>query len=368
MKDLLKTIGINVGVLLILLLLLEGVLWLFFPAPDPYLSDRSINKYISSSFPPHFQAYTTPENGLPGVVGKKKFTINQMGFRGDSMILPKPKNEYRVFMIGGSTTECFFLDDTEAITAVLQKELQALSPDSVSIKVMNAGKSGDASPDHISMLSNRITHLQPDMIVLFAGFNDLSRSLEGYDYRHYHSGIVTLYEFRLVFAHSQVFRRLYYLYMQLNRDQKQALQTITYASRIRKLSAIDRSFPAVAHPPKVDVTSYRENLTTLAGIAKAHNVKFVMMTQMAIWNNTLGEKHREWLWLLRGHREKDMAMALDSLNQQMYLVAQTQNVPLFELNKVLTPSLQYFYDDCHFNTNGAKVAGKSLAAFLHTVK
>ena len=55
--------------------------------------------------------------------GPNVFTTNNMGFRGDELTMPKPANEFRIFMVGGSTTECLYLDDSKALTRVLQNEL-----------------------------------------------------------------------------------------------------------------------------------------------------------------------------------------------------------------------------------------------------
>ena len=120
---------------------------------------------------------TEPEDGLPGVKGPNVFTTNNMGFRGDELTMPKPANEFRIFMVGGSTTECLYLDDSKAITRVLQNELNQQPLNNLTVKVYNAGKSGDAIDDHCSMIVQRIVQLQHDMIILFAGINDLTRSI-----------------------------------------------------------------------------------------------------------------------------------------------------------------------------------------------
>ena len=41
-----------------------------------------------------------------------------------------------------------------------------------------------------------------------------------------------------------------------------------------------------------------------------------------------------------------------------------ESVPVYDLARALPKSLEYFYDDCHFNTAGALATGKGLAAFL----
>lgn len=121
----------------------ELLLQRVWPISDPYASYKKlhVNRYIPSEFPPGYRVTTRAEPGLPGIEGDKTFSVNNMGFRGDELVTPKPDDEYRIFMIGGSTTECFYLDDSEAVTRILQDSLQTASP-GLDVKVYNAGKSG----------------------------------------------------------------------------------------------------------------------------------------------------------------------------------------------------------------------------------
>src|SRR5262245_50121343 len=157
------------------------------PVSDPFESDKSFryhNQYIRAAFRPHTRLETEAEEGLPGLSGKHVFTTNNLGFRGDSLAQPKPLGEYRVFMIGGSTVECFYLDDAQTITAVPQRTLAGRVPGRA-VKVYNAGKSGDKSDDHISMLAHRLVHLEPDLVIVMMGLNDLRASIAGFDYQHF---------------------------------------------------------------------------------------------------------------------------------------------------------------------------------------
>src|SRR5436190_10910118 len=85
----------------------EILLRLFLPVPDPYdLAKQSpprLNRYIRSEYSPNFRTTTEAEPGLMGIGPEtRSFTTNNMGFRGDPLVTPKPSDEFRVFMIGGS--------------------------------------------------------------------------------------------------------------------------------------------------------------------------------------------------------------------------------------------------------------------------
>lgn len=348
------------------LLCFELILRLFLPIANPLQIHFDQNKYVNSAFPINYHVITEAEEGLPGIIGKKHFSTNNKGFRGDSLIVPKPVNEFRIFMIGGSTTECFYLDDKEAISAILQMELA--NKLNKNIKVYNAGKSGDATPNHIAMLTNRITHLQPDMIILFAGFNDLLRSINHYDYTHYQSGRIDIPEFLMVCSHLQLFRRLYLAYYKIKVvKEQQSAEMIFLKTQVKQLANSDKKLPAINQAPTIDKEAYLRNLKTIVGVARAHNLQFMLMTQQATWNSQEDTDIKNWHWLRRGYSEKQLAFALDSLNHITKQVATEFDVPLYDLADEIPKTKMYFYDDCHFNTNGAKWAGVHLAAFVEKI-
>ena len=160
------------GSLLVSLVAAEILLRVLAPLPDPYARYKELPRApspILRELPLSFFLETEAEPGLPGVPPRRRrFTTNNVGFRGGFLARPKPAAEYRVFMVGGSTTECLYLDDTEAVTFILQEELNRRMGGKRQWRVYNAGKSGNRSYDHLAMISQRIVHLEPDMIIVFA--------------------------------------------------------------------------------------------------------------------------------------------------------------------------------------------------------
>ena len=57
------------------------------------------------------------EPNLPGMTGETTFSVNRFGFRGRDLADDKPSHELRVFMLGGSSTECAIIDDAPLTTA-----------------------------------------------------------------------------------------------------------------------------------------------------------------------------------------------------------------------------------------------------------
>lgn len=364
---------ITVITFLVCIVLAELFLAFIAPLPDPYHKWKhhvvELNQYIRIAFPPDYEITTEAENGLPGIQGQNTFTTNNMGFRGDTLVTPKPFNEFRIFMIGGSTTECLYLDDSHSINTVLQHYLQEhVNPD-ISIKVYNAGKSGAASDDHISMLAHRIVHLEPDMIIVFSGINDLTKSIYDYDYLHYvDKSTVKMPVFLSLATEFQIPRRAYYIMKEISPTSRDILERITLKTQYIEKIELRQSVPVTNEKPRVDSRSYRNNLKSIIGIAQRHGIQLVFMTQQTTWNSSVDPNASHWHWMLhrngKTYREDYMDEALESLNEVMREVSTEQSIPMYDLAKVLPKSLEFFYDDVHFNVRGASIVGKDLGKYI----
>ena len=65
------------------------------------------------------------------------------------------------------------------------------------------------------------------------------------------------------------------------------------------------------------------------------------------------------------YREDLMDEGLEAFNDQMRQTAQQYSVPLYDLARTMPKSRDFFYDDAHFNDQGAHSAGLQLAALIH---
>ena len=383
-----NTSGVTLAILAIVCVtaIAEMALRVLAPVANPYEQfDRlkpQINQYIRFEYPRNYSASTEVEAGLPGLSGNHSFTTNNMGFRGDSLLDPKPPREFRIFMVGGSTTECFYLDDKDDMSRVVERKLSSAVPPGVVVRVYNGGLSGAASDDHVATISQRIVHLEPDLVVVFCGINDLLRSIYHYDYRHY-------VEYRPAYRkpwykrwpmNLQITRRIALFRQRVKPDARRLQEQRPLVTNYAGLVGLQRSAPVTDEPPRTDETSYATNLRTLAGIAKANGFQLVFMTQQTTWNSAVDPDARKYHWMRyrapAPERDSDipttgvtfrddlMDAAMERLNERMRAVAANDSIPVYDLARTLPKSLQYFYDDCHFNTLGAATAGDGLATFL----
>ena len=98
-------------------------------------------------------------------------TINSHGFRGDEFEKEKPSNTFRIFAVGGSTTNGAAANDDKTWPAHLQQIIDEKTTGE-KIEVINAGIAGATSEQEYNMIKNKITLLDPDLVIVYDGWND----------------------------------------------------------------------------------------------------------------------------------------------------------------------------------------------------
>ena len=98
-------------------------------------------------------------------------TYNSYGFRGDEFQKEKPSNTFRIFAVGGSTTEGKDANDDETWPAHLQK-ITNEKTNGNKIEVINFGVSGMGTGFEYDLIKNKVTTLDPDLIIMYDGWND----------------------------------------------------------------------------------------------------------------------------------------------------------------------------------------------------
>ncbi|SEF42224.1 SGNH/GDSL hydrolase family protein [Algoriphagus boritolerans] len=372
-EDIRSLFLITLPTILIMLIIVELVLTWLAPVADPFERyknpDQTQSNYIESQFKPNSKFTFEIEQRLPDMDSVVVFTTNNMGFRGDSIIQPKPKEEYRIFIVGGSTTENLLIDDSWGLERKVQEALQdSLKPKTV--KVYNAGKSGDGSPDHLAMLAHRITHLQPDLVVLFPGINDLNRLFGGYDYLHFPISSAsektsTLKSLKFFLSNFQLFRRLINVLNQEKPDARTSIFLKTnYTEKVKDVMEL----PLVEELPEADFGIFRRNILSFVGILKAQDTDMLLLTQTHTWGDISDEflKSNHWMVGVGNVRypESKLAMALGQINGILLGIAEEQNIAVLDLEKEIPKTSDYFYDDCHFNKGGISKSAELITASI----
>ena len=103
-------------------------------------------------------------------------TYNSEGFRGSEFLKEKPDNTYRIFVLGGSTTFGEGNNDNETWPYYLQ-EIFDTADLSYNVEVINAGISSAWSGSETEMIREKILDYNPDMLMIYDGWNDVRTQL-----------------------------------------------------------------------------------------------------------------------------------------------------------------------------------------------
>jgi len=125
--------------------------------------------------------YRLTEDPLSGLVIPEPghtigpISIDSRGFRGPEVETPKPLGRLRVGFLGGSTTFCAEATSLEATWPHLVVErLRARDPD-LTFDYVNAAAAGYSTQESLVNLARRLAPLEPDVIVIYHGTNDLTQ-------------------------------------------------------------------------------------------------------------------------------------------------------------------------------------------------
>ncbi len=352
----------------------ELLLWVILPPQDRF--------YV---WPPHFTSILHPNPEiLVGISGESRFQINSSGLRGGEF---SDDQKYRILAIGGSTTECLSLDETEVWTRLLQDRLSAAG--GAPVWVGNAGRSGRNTRHHILQLKYLLPQLpRTDAVLILAGVNDLHVRISDLQYDPLVTARPTFEEdyMRGAFAISPPALPDYH-YKRLGWWRVAKKLKETYLSRSKAQPIQDSRGEALAEWRRYrknaeeivdtipDLTAaleeYRRNLNTLVDFAEQRAVRPILVTQPTFWGSEMTKEDSGLLWmggigsfqLGKGHKYYS-ATALDKMmrqyNETMLDVCRHRTIDCIDLARALPKDRTIFYDDVHFNEAGSRRVAEVL--------
>ncbi len=336
---------------------------------------------------------------MPGVEGTARYRVNEHGIRGRPF--GPDGSEFRILALGGSTTECAYLDEDEVWTALLERRL-GRSADHRRVWVGNIGRSGRTVRDHVVQLAYLVRQLPGiDVALVLAGANDLMYALaRGDDYERpapitdpeaqaaqlrrafvflpgsihqprseyllredapwYHATALWQLARRVRIAH--VART------SLGRqDERGANITRRRGARVRgaRIDRLPRRFDAM-------LAEYRSNLEALATTAAAHDIRLVLVTQPSLWrpDNSPAERARLWMGGVgdfpanpasRYYSTGVLAEALRAYNDTMLETCRAHGLTCVDAAASLPRDTTVVYDDVHFTEEGARRLAAAIA-------
>lgn len=303
-----------------------------------------------------------PKNHLPftdNVFTKTyKVDIDANGFIKPSRKYADP--DLSIVFLGGSTTECMFVDEDNrfpyVVGTLLEKETGR------KINSYNGGLSGNNSLHAIDLLVNKVIPLQPRVVVFMENINDLSTLLYEKTYwnkNNVRAPIETLAKSKLA---GKMLKEM--LIPNLNEAWRHFTKALfsheedEFAGARGKKLVVDRA--ALAR-------EFAMNLQMFVDICRARGITPVLMTQ----GNRITERPDPVVATYIGRYGQDTGISYqdfkavyDLFNETIRQVGQKNGVLVIDLAREVPPDKEHLYDMVHFNDAGSVYAAKIIAARL----
>lgn len=328
-------------------------------------------------YPPGLRVTLHPDPAiLHGTKDPAHFTVNQLGLRGREW----EEGSSGLLCVGGSTTICSYLDDSETWpqrTADLLNARQSKRR----YWVGNAGKSGLDSFHHLELLRRLPEAATLHTVVILCGVNDFTHSLR------------LSARTRAAIAPSQVFEsggalsplgplfKQTFLYKGMKgllrrvRDPDQARRVAldvedergtVYASRraLRQQARQDLPLPPLEEP----LVTYRHNLAQILSWCRQRGIRCVLMTQPTLWQDPMPPELEALTYShIRDGRTlsaADMGRGMVAFNRALLEVCHTERAECVDLAAAIPKDAVMHYDQEHFTRAGAARVAGLLADYL----
>ena len=283
---------------------------------------RSVNPYLR---------YELIPNSKTGLV-----VINSYGFRGREYLRVRPKNIFRIVMLGDSETLAFKLPEEESLPSQLEHLMKQNLPHK-RCEVLNCGVEGYNTAQELEQLKIKAIKFDPNLIILNYVLNDPESA--GYclskDFFTRHSALVR-----------------YFTYLTRNTLIKQEKRKLGINSEVENFRYL--------HSPKYFKQRVEDPIKEMAAIAKARGSKLVVVI---IPTSSIEVKDFKENYPYRALHE--LVKGIDSGNIIFIDLIQ-------EYNRLgLTPqtvSINYAVNESHKNALALKVAANYIYNTLKSEK
>jgi lysophospholipase L1-like esterase len=308
---------------------------------------------------------TFPRNHLPftdNVFTKKyRLDIDNNGF-----VAPSRKHEVPdkvIVFLGGSTTECMFVDENHRMPYVAGQILEQET--GAKINSYNGAMSGSNSLNAIDILINKVIPLKPDVVVFMENINDLSTLLyEGtyWNNNKARSPVETLKKRPLVgkLLKEIFIPNLNYAYKTMKKTLFKPEEDEFSSSRGKKL-IIDQA--KMVH-------DFAADLQTIVCTCKAWSIVPVLMTQA----NRITDHPDPVVAAYIGRYSQETGISYqrfkvlyDAFNDTIREVGRKNQVMVIDLAREVPADKKYLYDLVHFNDAGSQLAARIIAGRLKGV-
>jgi len=341
-----------------------------------YLNYRTVSKInYSYVWPPNLEYVFHPNSSIfNGISGESHFTINSLGYRGDE--IRNHDDEYRILIVGGSTSECLYLDNNETWPYLLMEKLNK-TIDNKKVVTMNIGKSGHGLRNNILALKYLPDYYGPDLIIILAGANDvlfkLSRKGAWQPFNESEFNNTESYTFSVFPGYTWKSTIVYKIYKAINLKFKKVkpqdgIGNTLVENRLKRQNAENwiNEIPDLT----LALEDYERNLERVIELSKEKNRLLIFMTQPYLWKENMAPEEDAILWMTYDFGDnyyptKTMIYSMEEFNKRLLKVCENnKDIFCIDLEKKVPKTFDYAYDDMHFNENGASFVAEEISLFM----
>lgn len=308
------------------------------------------------------QLLNTDPSIMPGIEGPGLFSTNSVGLRGPEW--GERGAQARVLCLGGSTTECLYLDDSETWPSLAAAQLRSTTPPR-DVWVGAAGVTGYSALHHLAFARESELVREVDCVVVMLGVNDLWQDLlvKSDEERLAMGAPRGVQQVRVVaWAHAQ-YDRL--------RASMGGLEHWAYpmpSLRAERVAATKRDD---APPMDAALERFADRVEAIATVLRERGVRPIFVTQPVRWAAGQSPELEASYWF--GWLPDGAYLSTASLRELMERYnARTRErcaalgVPCVDLDE-LNGGSEWFFDDCHFTEAGAREVARRVAVALSDV-
>lgn len=303
--------------------------------------------------------------------------IDEQGFRGENVEKAKPKNTYRIFILGGSTVFNSTTPYELSFPRLIEKQLQKEYP-TYRIEVLNAGRDGYTSEHSLIQYLFDIRDYHPDLIILLQGINDLyyscnSPGLTNGPYESDYSNnlgvlanIAKTYSASLSPVYVNIHFRTFDLLSHFLRYNFYSDITIPLIAKEQSQFPFGKSAKPeeMAYP---SLGAFTRNTNYLVRNITEDNTKLILLNQP--YSYTEGSK--KTFYMQQNCLTQDKYPSVESLmqgitlfNNQTNVIAKANDIPFIDVASQMPKTSIYFTDDVHFTEKGNDRVAQVLLSFI----
>lgn len=298
------------------------------------------------------QAVMTRHRLIPKLVlrdDRPSIPINRRGFRGPEIATPKPAGTLRFVFLGGSQVFDFDGDDWPRLVE------NSLRESGAAVDAVNAGIPGHQTADSIGKLVGDLWQLEPDILVVCHGWNDIK----------YFSQL----------ASDRPYRDLVRPYARDWRLRPTGIDRFLCASalyRLERRRVISTLRGEGGSPRRVDgrvgelgLRQFRLNLRTLCDIGANIGARVVLCKQARLPVAGSSESDRRRItYEFVGLPHDELVEAFAQCDRIVDGVATEKGCRVIDMNEPLSGKSELFVDHIHFSPAGSRQAAEVVAKRL----